>query len=642
MSRFFRSFTFLLKLHVVGLVFLSVMRLAQYIAVRGLVGDTSHAVWPAFCKGLRFDNVIVSYVTALPAVVLLSAAAWGFVPRGLRKSLQIWYTLLYTVLLAISAANIPYFLYFSKTINSSIFDWFGYAGTTAGMVFGEASFGFYILLFLLVASCCGYVLFRLRRAADAHLSVSEMGVSLRVRALCFLCCFPVWGVVAFGIRGRMGYNPIKVSEAYYCNNKVLNQLGINPAFNLLTSVLDDGRRENKELRLMPYGTAIALARAEYGLTGELSDSSQVLLRDVHNDGGVLLRKPNVVFVLMESMSAELLEKGLTPTLDSLRGAGLYFSSFYSAGIHTNHGITSSLYSFPALMFRNLMKGTVTPVRHGLPTVLKGAGYHNLFFMTHEAQYDNMNAFFRTNGYDEVFAEEDYPRSERVNAFGVPDRYLFKRSLEELRRVAASSSPFFATLLTISNHPPYVLPKGEDFSGKDAEERIVSYADRCLGEFLQAAKHEAWYANTVFVLLGDHGKLVGSADAELPESFNHVPFYIFGAGIPSREVRSLGMQVDVMPTLLGLLGVDYRFGGFGKDLLREPRNRVFYSADNQIVGRSERGIYVYNAQLAKGFSYEIPAVGGKPRLLPAPTPHTDSLRVYAFSMMQAAQWELNRN
>ena len=91
---------------------------------------------------------------------------------------------------------------------------------------------------------------------------------------------------------------------------------------------------------------------------------------------------------MESMSASFMQtfgqkERLTPTLDSLYNNSMAFDHYYSAGIHTNHGMTASLYSFPALMFRNLMKGTVTPHRDGIPTVLHKEGYHNMFFMTHD-------------------------------------------------------------------------------------------------------------------------------------------------------------------------------------------------------------------------------------------------------------------
>ena len=145
----------------------------------------------------------------------------------------------------------------------------------------------------------------------------------------------------------------------------------------------------------------ALSKVQKYLHRQGIDRLSPIARKVEREGTPNRR--NVVLVFMESMSANLMgtfgsDKKLTPYLDSLYQQSLSFSHFYSSGIHTNHGIYSTLYSFPAIMKRNAMKGSVIPVYSGLPTVLKENGYYNLFFMTHEGQYDNMNAFFRTNGY----------------------------------------------------------------------------------------------------------------------------------------------------------------------------------------------------------------------------------------------------
>ena len=449
----------------------------------------------------------------------------------------------------------------------------------------------------------------------------------------------------FGIRGRRGYNPIKISEAYYCEDSFLNQLGINPAFNLLTSVLDDLRPENKELRLMPSAEAVAYTRQWLGITGR-ADSSNVLKRWVINDSvhKEPQAKANVVVILMESMSGSLLHEfgqklPLTPTLDTLYQHSLAFTNFYSAGIHTNHGLTATLYSFPALMFCNLMKGTVTPHRHGLPTVLKKLGYENMFFMTHEAQYDNMKAFFTTNGYDDIYSQEDYPKSQVVNSFGVSDHFEFDYALKKINDKARSHKPFMATILTISNHPPYIVPAWFKPRTKDKQTQIVEYADWCIGDFLRKAAKEPWFKNTIFVIQADHGKMVGQSDAELPVSYNHIPLIIFGKGVKPMKYTGLGTQVDVMPTLLGLMKVNYTFEGFGVDLLKRKRDMVFYSADNQIVARDATHCFIYNPRMDKTFCYDA-----LPEWKLRDTRFTNafrSLRRYVFSMEQTAQFMLDR-
>ena len=469
-----------------------------------------------------------------------------------------------------------------------------------------------------------------------------------------LCCIArlivlslATGLCVFGIRGRTGYNPIKISQAYYCGDAFLNQLGINPAFNLLTSALDDMRKENRELHLMPYPQAIGMARQSLGITGRC-DSAHVFRRFVDNSQAATdsrtTAKRNVVVILMESMSASFMQtfgnqQHLTPTLDSLYNHSMAFTHCYSAGIHTNHGMTAALYSFPALMFRNLMKGTVTPHRDGLPTVLKHEGYRTMFFMTHEAQYDNMKAFFATNGYDDIYSQEDYPKEQVVNSFGVSDHYLFSYALNRINRQAKTGQPFFATLLTISNHPPYVIPAWFKPKSKEKETQIVEYADHCIGDFLRQASRQEWYRNTVFVIMADHGKIVGKVTGELPESYNHIPLMMFGPGIAEGRIDRLATQVDVMPTLLSLLGTSYTYDGFGIDQTRTERPMVFYSADNQIVARSRQLCLIYEPKTARTFCYRT-APDGTLRETRYSAEFAQ-LKNYVFAMIQTAQFMLKK-
>jgi phosphoglycerol transferase MdoB-like AlkP superfamily enzyme len=634
MRRFRLSILFLLCAHVLGLLFTSLFRGVEYVALHGAMSaaQTEAQPWGAFLRGVWFDNVVGCYILTVPLLVLMVAACCNRFERGWRRFVQWWYVVLYTLILAISASNIPYYAYFAKNINSSIFNWFGYANTTAGMVVGESSYWLYIALFVVAVAAFAWCVLWLRRHFDALIAQASQ-VALTGKSICWriaatLC---LAGLCVFGIRGRVGYNPIKVSEAYYSQDPFLNQLGISPTFNLLTSWMDDMRPENRELHLMAYDDAITYVRQQLDIQGVV-DSADVLKRHVAADS--IQRRPNIVIILMESMSASFLHslgqrEEVTPTLDSLYHCSWAFTNCYSAGIHTNHGMTASLYSFPALMKRNLMKGTVTPRRHGLPSVLKQLGYHNMFFMTHESQYDNMNAFFRTNGYDAVYAQEDYPMSERVNAFGVSDHFLFKYGLQRINEADKQQKPWMATLLTVSNHPPYVIPDWFKPKSKDEEMQIVEYADWCIGDFLAKARREKWYDNTLFVIMADHGKIVGQVDSELPESYNHIPLIIFGPGVEPRLSDQLAMQVDVMPTVLGLLGAEYDFDGFGVNLLTTQREMVFYTADDQVAARDKGGRFVYLPATGQSFKE------GKP------TTSHEALKKYVFGMIQTAEYMMRR-
>ncbi len=642
-KRFILSVGWLLASHAVALGFLTLFRIVEFICLHSMVTDTQASAARAFLNGLWFDNVTACYVLLLPLAAVGATAAAGYTPKRLRQCAMWWFAALYAIVFMASAANTPYFQYFFKNINSSIFEWFGYAATTAGMVFQEKSYILHIALYFAFTAAYILIMIYMRRFFDRKIDSCakdrRQPLMIAARVAAVGCLVPL---CLFGIRGRRGYNPIKVSQAYYCDDPFLNQLGINPAFNLLTSTLDDMRRENRDLHLMADNRAVGIARQELGISGA-ADSMHVVRRSIMAADGTP-QKRNVVVILMESMSASLLstfgqEQHLTPTLDSLYSHSLAFTRCYSAGIHTNHGMTASLYSFPAMMFRNLMKGTVTPHRTGIPTVLKHYGYHNMFFMTHEAQYDNMKAFFTTNGYDEIFAQENYPKEEVVNSFGVSDHYLFTYALNTINRRAATGKPFLATLLTISNHPPYVVPSFFKPKSREPESQIVEYADWAVGDFLRKASREPWYTNTIFVILADHGKLVGKATTEAPESYNHIPLLIFGPGVPVMRYDGLATQVDIMPTLLSMLNMSYEYDGFGQDLLHAPRTMVFYSADNQIISRNDKLVYVYNPKMQKSFCYSVLPDGSLKET--AMTAAFKPLQKYVFAMIQTAQFALKK-
>lgn len=637
-KRFGLSLLYLLTIHIVALAFFSLFRFILFVSTdyqfpENIQNDIAlQSV--AFFKGLWFDNVIACYLLLLPLVVLWIAGICNYTSKWLYKSTAIYFILFYSLSFIISAANIPYFGYFFKTINSSIFNWFGYGATTAGMVFGETSFYLPIALGIAALLLFGWGSLSL----SSYFYRLSLHTPYRTNAISRISTFIIGagciGLCLFGIRGRMGYNPIKVSQAYYCEDPFLNQIGVNPVFNLLTSTLDDHRKENRHLHLIPDQEAITTVQQLLSREG-IPDISPIA-REIKQPSAPTPK--NVVLIFMESMSADLMKsfgstKNLTPFLDSLYHQSLSFSRFYSAGIHTNHGMYATLYSFPAIMKRNAMKGSVIPLYSGLPTILKDNGYQNLFFMTHESQYDNMNAFFRTNGFDEIYAQENYPSEKVVNSFGVQDDFLYQYALPILNKKAESGTPFFTVLLSISNHPPYVIPKYFKPVSQKPEDQIVEYADWSIKQFMTEAQRQPWFDNTIFVLLGDHGKLVGSPDSEIPQSYNHIPLMIYGKGIQAEIKNEFGGQVDVAPTLLGLLNISYIQNNFGIDLLKEQRPCMFYTADNLIAARDTAHLYIYSPDSKQEFRYKQ---ANNALHLAEDSPAFELLKKYCFSMLQSTE------
>ena len=630
---------YLLKIHIAALLLFTIFRAVLFFSMDYTFPVAVQNDWAlqaiAFLKGLWFDNVIACYILVLPLVVLWVALLCNYIRKWIYLFSGGWFIALYSLAFIISAANIPYFQYFFKPINASIYNWFGYVETTAGMIFGETSYYFPIALGLTAIVLWGIGIHKLSKRTYERSITTPQGISLQSRGVIFLSGIILLGACFLGIRGTLGHNPIRISQAYYCEDPFLNQLGMNPVFNLMRSTIESGREENQQLQLMDGQTAIDNAQRLLNRSGveDVSPIAQIVASDTSVVG-----RPNIVFILMESMSAKLMgaydqTKNLTPYLDSLYHEALVFDNIYSAGIHTNQGVFSTLYSFPAVMKRNAMKGSVVPVYSGLPTVLKDNGYQTLFFMTHESQYDNMNAFLRTNGFEEIHDEENYPKEKIVNRFGVQDDYLFEYALPVLNERAQSGQPFFSVLLTISNHPPYIIPAYFQPKSEKVEDQIVEYADWSIRNFMTKAQEQPWFENTVFVFVADHGKLVGTPENEMPEACNHVPFMIYGKGIKPNHISNFGAQIDVAPTLLGILGIGYTQNNFGVDLLKEQRPCSFYTDDNLVAARDSAHLYLHSPETGQEFCYTIQNGTLKSSASDA---NFEALKEYVFSMLQATE------
>ena len=149
-----------------------------------------------------------------------------------------------------------------------------------------------------------------------------------------------------------------------------------------------------------------------------------------------------------------------------------------------------------------------------------------------------------------------------------------------------------------------------------------------------AEKQPWFDNTIFVLLGDHGKLVGSPESEIPQSYNHIPLMIYGKDIQPEIKDNFGGQVDVAPTLLGLLNISYTQNNLGIDLLKEQRPCMFYTADNLIAARDTTHLYIYSPDNKQEFRYEQT---GSTLHVAEDNEAFQRLKNYCFSMLQSTEY-----
>jgi len=375
-----------------------------------------------------------------------------------------------------------------------------------------------------------------------------------------------------------------------------NRYGRELARNGMHSLVDAFRRN--ELDYETYYTANDESAALADLRTVVSeDGGEFLSMDLLDMTRVRhpredLRRANVVLIVVESLSAEFLgsfgsTEGLTPHLDELVKESLLFDNMYATGCRTVRGLEALTLSVPPTPGRSIVKRPMNEAMSTCGWVFAENGYQTKFVYGGYGYFDNMNAYFAGNGF-EVVDRTDMPKEEVrfSNIWGVSDGDLFRRVLEECDRSSAASDPFFTLALTTSNHRPYTYPDEIDIPPGTGRSGAVKYTDHAIGEFFGQARDRDWFSDTVFVVIADH--CASSAGRrEIALSKYRIPLLMYAPGfIEPGVVSVLGSQIDVIPTLLGILGHGYTHRFFGRDLLNDEGPGRALVANYQTLGLYE--------------------------------------------------------
>jgi phosphoglycerol transferase MdoB-like AlkP superfamily enzyme len=590
---------------------------------------------------LQFDNSIAAYISAIPLLLLSVFLLLGKLPKSLVIVTNILYIALFAVVFTISISDIPYFSYFFSHIGISAFGWFEFGSTTAGIVFQEKAYYPYLILAPVSIGLFAFGVIRLGKQLRVNPieKIQKREYKFVIPMLVF-----IWGLCGLGMRGSFQEFPLRIGYAYFSNNSFCNQLGINPAFYLLKNYSVNKRHLHNIDNLMPVDDAIRFVQKELKI--ELPSEDYPVARKIIYDGEV--KKPNIVWVLLESLSTNFLTEeyngqNLMPFFNDLISKSYYFRNFYSAGTHTNNGIFASLYGYPAL-FNEQMLNAGGKKYTGLSYHLHKQGYRNLFFLTSNPNYDHMNSFLLDNHFDRIYSIYDYPKDKIVNNFGIQDDFLFEYGIKELNNISKQdNAPFFSVFLTVSNHPPYVIPEQFKNAGDTDEKRIIAFVDNSLKNFMENAAKEEWYKNTLFVFLGDHGAILGKQIHDMPLSYNHIPCLIYSPLLKDapKQFDQFGGQIDLFPTLMGLLNYSYTNHSLGIDLLKEKRPYMFFVSDNQLGCIDDDYFYVRNLTNNFDFLYDLHNETDENVAEKYPAIFT-SMKDYATSMLITANYLIKNN
>lgn len=621
-------YVYLIKLYVVGLLCFALLRLVLiFYTINQPIGFNE--VFTTCLIGLRFDAFVMAYFVAPPLLLIYFHELFQWQRKVIPAILVYYFALGFPLLIFVTLADIPYFKFFRNRLSEASFQWLDNLGVVMEMIITNPV----NLLFLVIALLCVVVAliwsYKSGRQylfnTDSHEAAKS---KIKLTLLFVVCAFFVF----MGMRGRLDH-PLREGDAFWSDNPVLNQIGLNPVFTIIKSY-------EAQADLMDNQQALSLVNTYLGIDAVIDSISPIAHFEKSNQQ---LIKPNIVLVLMESMSANYTglyqHKGYTPHLDSLAKQSWFFKEAYSAGIHTNNGVFSTLYGFPAIKRTRPMSTIPLRKYSGLPYTLKQLGYTNLFFTSHDKLFDNLGAFLPYNDFDKLYSQCDYPKSEVVGPFGVPDHYLFDFARKHF---PTGKQPFFATILTTSNHDPYILParfKG-NYASKDLN--AVQYADWSIGQFIQTCKQQPWYENTVFVFIADHGLNVGENPYSLPLSYHHIPFIIHAPKIlgAPQQFDFYVQQTDVYPVIMDIIHASYINNTLGIDVMKHHREYVYFSADDKMGCLNNEWLYIYHfggkEYLHKYHNHDLKNYATEyPEQL-------QRMKQYAFSQTQASEWLFKQN
>lgn len=522
-----------------------------------------------FYHGLFLDFSAVAYICVIP---FLLYGILSFLPRVKlkRKVLDVYTLVVLLLYFGVSFININIYREWGDKISKRAIDAF-WASPSGAVASAESTPIFVPIVGIIAGIILGYYLYRYLFKSVWFFNIKKPlanGLKLLVGVF----------ILFTFIRGGYGRAPLNPSKAYFSENTFYNHAAVNTQWSLLRD----------------YFTRSTLLRNPYAFydndTVLKSKIEPVFANNPDSTVQILTTKrPNVVLIMMESFVGDLIaslggEKGVTPNLEKLIQEGVLFDHIYAASDRSDKGMIGVLSGFPAQGPESIIK--YIPKHENIPAIgedLDQIGYSNSFYHGGQSEFYNFKSYMLTHGVEKVVDQANFGLHEDRASWGVYDHVIFNQMLKDLNK---EKQPFFSTMFTLINHEPFEL-KGEYKFGKDSNPNkfrsTAYYTDSVIFDFIEKAKKEDWYKNTLFVLVADHGHRFPTEKWDLshPKRF-HIPLVFFGDVI-KREFRGkviprIGNQTDLAATLLHQLGVSATRYPWSRDLFNSTTTEVaFYNS-----------------------------------------------------------------
>jgi phosphoglycerol transferase MdoB-like AlkP superfamily enzyme len=574
-----QAFSFPFRLATFWFLFFAVFRLWFVLSfTHEWSAEHPYAIWESFWYALPLDGSMIGYLVALPVLCWFAGAGVG------KRSYVFFNRVINTINLFLIAAlvlilggNVFIYREWHTLLNSRAIAYL----STPSALFDSISIAFTIgLVVLFLTALAGFAYIYQKWVQKDHFREGNSWKNLVI--------LPIWlAVLALGIRGGTGTMPINESAVYYSSHLFNNHAATNPCWYLIHSFLEVRSPKNNYTAVkaedLPAFSARLLAPTDTLPFPSVFDSSSTT-------------PPNVVFIVMESMTAQVIEElggepGVCPQLSRLIKEGVLFDQCYSSGYRTDQGLVSVLAGFPAQPDQSVVLQSEKAAKlNAISKVLKEkGGYTTSFFYGGELTFANIGVWLTNERFDHIFSEKDLSSSEKTQRWGADDRLLLQRAAGAINQL---KPPFFATALTLSLHPPFDVPFQSRWTGSTIKEQFLNsaaFADDAIGTFFNTVEKEPWFANTIFMLVADHGSSYPNGLGLDNPTARHIPLIVYSPLLKKewqgRRISRYCHSHDIPATILAGVNRDWLVQSdfpWSRNLWAVPRpdqNFAYYTNEN---------------------------------------------------------------
>ena len=452
-------------------------------------------------------------------------------------------------------------------------------------------------MIILCATIIGLVMIKLYKdSVHQHFLSSRNNIVIKIIKL------PIFlGVLLLIIRGGWGDVPLNTSDAYFSKHIILNDVTVNPNWNVLQSII----KSKNSFKGNPYKKYTDLESETFNqrIRAQENSESFTLLKT---------KEPNIVFVILESWSADNIETlgglpGITPHFKKLEKDGLLFTDFYSNGWTSDQGISSIFSSFPVFPYVAIIN-EIDKSRK-LPCLNKSLkNYHSSFFYGGQLTFGNIKSYLISHGFDLVKDQQNY-KDLSSGRLGVHDEHMFTQFKNELSKLP---EPFISSLFTLSSHAPYDFPGERKLSFNSKSDKYinsVAYTDKHFGAFMESVKDEDWYQNTLFIIVADHSHNSPRKWRVAQKERFKIPMLWYGEVLKEAYQGSthsqMGSHIDINKSILSQLQIDGSNYEWGSDLFNKSiRPAIPYAFHRGYGIIRPNGYYAFSEDYQKILEYHV--------------------------------------